>query len=340
MTAASDVTSPKFHGRIAQTLFWILLFVSLVPLLSMAGIAYLRARSLLHDQIFSQLSAVVQAQGQRLESDAATGQLLLTNALYEKDVTTTLDDILGEKGRNSQSFIADRNFIFDSLQSVNQPSPYYNQFLVVRPDGVIQIATHREWEGQKLPPSLQASWQAGKAITIASNDLQPFYEPQTLTLVSIIPYRNRDGATVATLIGFAESAIIQEMVKNAAFYASNQYFVSSQGQFYELNPYADIMNKLALMTPSDEQKEKFACHCSLHLAAISSNWLDGRSHSRKRVFPDQLALNLCGGVGHPVCHPDWPAALAGYSTFHPPTGEPVKNSAKLCQWNVGTARPG
>ena len=65
MTAASDVTSPKFHGRIAQTLFWILLFVSLVPLLSMAGIAYLRARSLLHDQIFSQLSAVVQAQGQK-----------------------------------------------------------------------------------------------------------------------------------------------------------------------------------------------------------------------------------------------------------------------------------
>ena len=255
MTAASDVTSPKFHGRIAQTLFWILLFVSLVPLLSMAGIAYLRARSLLHDQIFSQLSAVVQAQGQRLESDAATGQLLLTNALYEKDVTTTLDDILGEKGRNSQSFIADRNFIFDSLQSVNQPSPYYNQFLVVRPDGVIQIATHREWEGQNLPPSLQAAWQAGKAITIASNDLQPFYEPQTLTLVSIIPYRNRDGVTVATLVGFAESAIIQEMVKNAAFYASNQYFVSSQGQFYELNPYADIMNKLALMTPSDEQKD-------------------------------------------------------------------------------------
>ena len=64
MTAASDLTSPRFHGRIAQTLFWILLFVSLVPLLSMAGIAYLRARSLLRDQVFSQLSAVVQAQGQ------------------------------------------------------------------------------------------------------------------------------------------------------------------------------------------------------------------------------------------------------------------------------------
>jgi transcriptional regulator with GAF, ATPase, and Fis domain len=254
MTAASSVTSPKFHGRIAQTLFWILLFVSLVPLLSMEGIAYLRARSLLHDQIFGQLSAVVQAQGQRLESDAATGQLLLSNALYEKSVASSVEQILGEADRNSQSFITERNFIFNSLQSVNQPSPHYNQFAIIRPDGIVQIATHREWEGQKLPQSLQASWQTGKAITIADNDLQPLYDPQTLTLVSIIPYRNQDGATIATLIGFAESAIIQDMVKNAAFYTSNQYFVSPQGQFYALNPGADILNKLTLMTPSEKQK--------------------------------------------------------------------------------------
>jgi transcriptional regulator with GAF, ATPase, and Fis domain len=254
MTAASDVTSPRFHGRIAQTLFWVLLFVSLVPLLSMAGIAYLRARSLLHDQIFSQLAAVVQAQGQRLESEAATGQLLLTNALYEKDVASRIEKTLAEKDRNNPNFITDRNFIFDSLQSVNQPSPYFNQFLIVRPDGIIQIATHREWEGQSLPTGLQTIWQAGKAITIAANDLQPLYEPESLNLVTIIPYRNRDGATTATLIGIGESAILQDMVKNAAFYASNQYFVSSQGQFYALNPYADIMNKLALMAPSDQQK--------------------------------------------------------------------------------------
>jgi transcriptional regulator with GAF, ATPase, and Fis domain len=254
MTAASNVTSPRFHGRIAQTLFWVLLFVSLVPLLIMAGIAYLRARSLLHDQIFSQLAAVVQAQGQRLESEAATGQLLLSNALYEKDVASTVEKILLEEDRNHPSFISERNFIFDSLQTVNQPSPYYNQFLVVRPDGIIQIATHREWEGQKLPSSLQNFWQTGKAITIAANELQPFYEPESLNLVTMIPYRDRDGTTKATLIGFAESAIIQEMVKNAAFYASNQYFVSGQGQFYALNPYADIMNKLALMSPSEQQK--------------------------------------------------------------------------------------
>jgi transcriptional regulator with GAF, ATPase, and Fis domain len=254
MTAASSVTSPRFHSRIAQTLFWILLLVSLIPLLSMAGIAYLRARSLLHDQIFNQLAAVVQAQGQRLESEAATGQLLLSNALYEKDVAATVGKILLEEDRNSQSFISDRNFIFDNLQSVNQPSPYYNQFIVVRPDGIVQIATHREWEGQALPASLQSSWQAGKATTIAANDLQPFYGPDSLTLVTVIPYHNQNGANTATLIGFAESSIIQEMIKNAAFYASNQYFVSSQGQFYALNPYADIMNKLALMTPSEEQK--------------------------------------------------------------------------------------
>jgi transcriptional regulator with GAF, ATPase, and Fis domain len=254
MTAASSVTSPRFHGRIAQTLFWVLLFVSLVPLLLMAGIAYLRARSLLHDQIFSQLAAVVQAQGQRLESEASTGQLLLSNAFYEKDVASTVEKILVEEDRNNPGFISERNFIFDSLQTVNQPSPFFNQFLVVRPDGIIQIATHREWEGQKLPSNLQNAWQAGKAVSMAANELQPFYEPESLTLVTIIPYHNREGATTATLIGFAESAIIQDMVKNAAFYASNQYFISAQGQFYALNPYADIMNKLALMSPSEQQK--------------------------------------------------------------------------------------
>lgn len=254
MTAVSNATSPKFRGRIAQTLFWVLLLVSLVPLLVMAGIAYLRARSLLHDQIFSQLNAVVQAQGQRLESEAATGQLLLSNALYEKDVSSTIDKILVANNRSDPNFISERNLIFDNLQTVNQPSPYFNQFAVVRTDGIIQIATHREWEGQKLPSILQTSWKAGKGVTIATNQMQPFYDPESLLWVTMIPYRNRDGITTATLIGFAESAVIQEMVKDAAFYASNQYFVNSQGQFYTLNPYADIMNKLVLATPSEEQK--------------------------------------------------------------------------------------
>jgi transcriptional regulator with GAF, ATPase, and Fis domain len=254
MAAVSNATSPKFRGRIAQTLFWVLLLISLVPLLIMAGIAYLRARSLLHDQIFSQLAAVVQAQSQRLESEASTGQLLLSNAMYESDVSSTIEKLLEEKDRNDQNFITESNFVFDSLQTVNQPTPYFNQFAVVRPDGIIQIATHREWEGQALPSILHTSLQGGKAITIATNELQPFYEPESLLLVTMIPYRNRDGVTIATLFGFAESTVIQDMVKNAAFYASNQYFVNSQGQFYALNPYPDIVNKLVLMTPSEEQK--------------------------------------------------------------------------------------
>ena len=63
---SSAIPAPKrvFRGRLARTLLLILLALSLLPALAMGSIAYLRARSLVREQIFHLLSAASDSQSQ------------------------------------------------------------------------------------------------------------------------------------------------------------------------------------------------------------------------------------------------------------------------------------
>lgn len=253
MTSANPAPGRQFQGRLARTLLLTLLLLSMVPLLLMSGIAYLQARSLLSEQIHTLLGAVAEAQSRRLLDQVQTGQLRLSVAAANPEVAAALAQLISLDDRTDPAFQDARRDIFESLQTINQPTPIYNQFLVVFSDGEVHAATTRSWEGQRLSAVLDFASRQPDSTAVFG--LDPLLKDQ-FVILSAVPYRaEEDGARPAVLVAIAESPAVQGLVENVLFFSTNQYFVTPGGQFVGLNPYPNSFEKLTVFQPGELQRE-------------------------------------------------------------------------------------
>ena len=240
----------QFRGRLARNTLLILLLLTLVPMLIMGGAAYLRTRGLLREQVFSLITTVSQIQGDRISREIATGRQLLARSIVDTDINQSLHAALQITDRSQPEYIGARNQFFDQLQIVNQPKPYFNQFIVVTDKGIIQLSTNRNWEGLRLG-STSESTQAKQAGSRIAFDFSPLYD-QNLIILTSIPYLNSSGELVATIIGISEPTIVRDLMSRAAFFTQNNYFVPSKGVYIGINPYPDSFDKLIRYDPSSE----------------------------------------------------------------------------------------
>ena len=114
---SSAIPAPKrvFRGRLARTLLLILLVLFLLPALAMGSMAYLRARSLLREQIFHLLSAATDSQSQQISQRVNTGYMLLSRDAANPHLIEAMEAGLKQENQNDPAFNASRKAIFDNL---------------------------------------------------------------------------------------------------------------------------------------------------------------------------------------------------------------------------------
>jgi HAMP domain-containing protein len=251
MPGGNAPANQRFHGRLARNTLAILLLLTLLPLLALGSATYLRTRGLLRDQIFSLLATVSQVQGDRISREVATGRQLLARAMADADVNQAMHMALEIDDRSSPEYLAARNQFFDQLKIVNQPKPYFSQFLVVNTAGEIQIATNRDWEGLKPTTLSRAASGNKQAESRIVYGLNPLYD-QSLLILTSIPYLSPSGEALATIVGISEPNVIRDLMDRAVFFTQNSYIVPSKDTFIGINPYSDSFDKLIRYDPSQE----------------------------------------------------------------------------------------
>lgn len=291
MSSAPPVSRRHFRSRLARTMLFILLLLSMGPLLLMGSMTYLRARSLLRDQAFALLGEVARAQGQRLSAEISTGQLLLARLLAPN--TRLAEEIIAAallEGPADPAFTPTRQALLNNLQSVNQPRPFFNQFILLRQDGRVLYSSRLEWEGiilhpvqtqmENFPtraapptgPTLDAldrptSWAAyidelGLPIPQAPG-ASSANGSSAFVFITAVPVLDKTGQKVATVLGIAESPVLQDLIKKTTFYATNHYLIAKDGRFIGLNPYPNSYDKLTFLQPGSQ-------HSTLLLNALRS----------------------------------------------------------------------
>jgi transcriptional regulator with GAF, ATPase, and Fis domain len=252
---SSAIQAPKrvFRGHLARTLLLILLVLSLLPALAMGGMAYLRARSLLREQIFHLLAAANDAQSQQISQSVNTGYLLLSRETTKPYLIEALETGLEQENQNDPAFNSARQAILDELQVINQPTPFFNQFIILKPDGRIHMASKREWEGKTLSGSPYLDKLRGQQNSLAVYSPTPLYT-DSFVILTAVPYLDKNGNPAATILGIAESPTISDLIDKVAFFSTNQYFVTSDGEFIGANPLPNSFEKLASFSPSGDQK--------------------------------------------------------------------------------------
>ena len=220
----------------------------------MAVAAYASARTLLQNQAVAQMQALITQRIKDVELSLKVKSIRLDRMANRADLAATIEQAL-RADRQSTQFSSTRTALlseFDAL-NVEESAATFSQFLLLTPDGTIQIASNSAWEGLSLGETLGAENLADsepKSLTIF--DLDPLYRDQ-LVLLTLQPYASSGGQVLGVIVGITEPQTLANVLQplTSLFPSGEAYFVTASGQLVGVDPYT---GELTLLVPSGPQQ--------------------------------------------------------------------------------------
>lgn len=255
MSQAIPAAQRKFSGKLARTMLWILLPLSIIPLLILGWVAYLQARSTVTSQIETTFQNAEQHQTEQLDLWITEREHGLTDFPLQIAVTNAIQTLNKAEGLTQAEYSAARATILGSLAYINQRQQLFNQFLVVSPEGKVIVASRSEEEGIDLSDFPYYAELSEEQLSLLVNAPEPFSD--AIAVISIAPFYDNDGNLLAILWGITEHTLIEEFLTEINFLNSRMYFVTSHGEFLRVSDTANAAMPTSMIQPNQEQVALF-----------------------------------------------------------------------------------
>lgn len=247
--------TPARRTSLAATLALTLFSFTLIPVGLMTGASYLRARALLREQVLSQMQAQLTTQIRQADLAIKTKEIRLDRLVRGPNFASEMEVAL-HANQGSNEFKALREDFSAQVRALNPEAgkATFNQYFLMRPDGVIRMASNPAWEGLSLKgTALFETLNDADYESFAAYDFAPFY-PGQLILVTISQYKTPTGSRLGTLVGITESQGLQDILQGliSTMPNSDAYFITADGAFVGADPYT---NQLTVFKPSDSQNK-------------------------------------------------------------------------------------
>lgn len=253
-TPVPDSDQRRFRGSLAGTLVRTLLIFTFIPLILMAGAAYLRARALLREQVIEQSQSLINTQLASVDRTVKTKEIRLDRLIHQAGYRIAIELALHANPQNSayQSIRSDVLAGFSALNGEDS-TPTFNQFLLLDPDGVVKVASRPEWEGTALADTTNFEQVIPGNRSKTLFGFEPFYSDQ-LVMVTFVDYETPTGSKLGTLVGITESQEIQKILQSLMDLSplAEAYFIVPPDQFISSDAYT---GELTLVEISESQKE-------------------------------------------------------------------------------------
>ncbi len=249
----SEPRIPAHQTSLARSLIRTLMIFTFIPLTLMAAGAYVRARTLLREQVVGQMQAQLTVQLDELDRMIKIKNIRLDRLLYRPDTATHLETAL-QADPQSEEFKQARQELAEQMRAINPEvgKAVLNQYFLMKPDGLIRIASNPAWEGSSLQSSpLFEALSNSEGQTLAVYDLEPLY-PRQLILITVVQYRTAGGNRLGTLAGITEPQSVQELQELLSLNPSaDTYIVTRSGTFIGIDPYT---HELTAFEPAESQR--------------------------------------------------------------------------------------
>jgi GAF domain-containing protein/HAMP domain-containing protein len=259
MALSQQTTLPKddrtagYEGGLARSLVRTLLIFTFIPLIIMAGGAYLRSRTLLREQVVGQMQAQLNSQLSQLDSTVKTKEIRLDRLARGTRRAAEIEAAV-RAGQGSLAFERLRDQLAAELRSVDAVTgrATFNQFFFAANDGTLRMASRPDWEkvsirGSTFYPALTISDRESFLLY----DLVPLY-PKQLVLATVSKVTATSGDQLGILVGITEAPDLQDTLTGlmALNPDSAAFFITENGTIVGRDAYTD---QLAVITLPDAQ---------------------------------------------------------------------------------------
>lgn len=245
-----------YQGGLSRSLVRTLMIFTFIPLTLMAGAAFLRSRTLLREQVITQTQGLMAAQIQQMDLNVKTKNIRLDRIIRLPNIANQIESAL-KTDPQSADFTSVQGDFVQELRALNfvEGKSTFNDFILMKPDGTVLIASEPAWVGTSLKSSPAFNtFLTGNDQSFVLYNLGSLY-PNQMVLATIVPYLNPGGALSATLIGFTETHDLQDNLQSISnlYPSSKAYFIIPAVQskiFVGIDPYK---NQLNVFQPSNLQ---------------------------------------------------------------------------------------
>ncbi len=245
-----------YQGGLSRSLVRTLMIFTFIPLTLMAGAAFLRSRALLREQVVNQTQSLMTAQIQQMNSDVKTKNIRLDRIVRLPVIANLINTALTTNPKNTGFETIQGNFVRQvSALNIAGDKPTFNDFMLMKADGTVLIASNPAWQGVSLKGSTAyTSLLTDNDQSYVLYNIASLY-PGQMVLATIAPYPNSGGKPTAALVGFTETQDLQDNLQSISniYPSSNAYFILPAGQsktFIDIDPYK---NQFGVFQPSNAQ---------------------------------------------------------------------------------------
>ncbi|GAB4541078.1 MAG: hypothetical protein Fur002_08880 [Anaerolineales bacterium] len=213
-TPTLDLTQKRFKGSLAGTLVRTLLIFTFIPFAIMAGAAYVRARTLLREQAVVQYQSLLTAQVGVIEQETLNKETQLKGMAENADFRRLVELGLHANALRPLEFDQIRSGLLLKFEDLNnQPeAPSFNNLLILDSKGNVKISNTSRWQGKAIDIDLfSGALDAGYSSSILYG-LPPLYE-NSLTLITVIPYRTERGSLLGYIAATTEGTNLQRLTQ-------------------------------------------------------------------------------------------------------------------------------
>jgi GAF domain-containing protein/HAMP domain-containing protein len=231
------------------------LVFSFIPLVMMAGAAYLRARTLMREQAIEQTNTVVRAQLGTINKEIQDKQAVLEH-LVAGDANQILIELALHANKQSREFGEISTSMVKEFIGLNEggSSPAFDHFVLMDSRGLIRIATRPEWQGLIIPEYAfinESGYEGGTHLLFG---FPPLYQ-ELPVLITFREYTTSRGSILGVVVGITESKGLSELVNplQAINPSGSTYFLLPSGHFLAME---EGTEGLISIDPSNDTRDE------------------------------------------------------------------------------------
>ncbi|HVN52824.1 MAG TPA: GAF domain-containing protein [Anaerolineaceae bacterium] len=241
------------RGGLSRTILIILLSVSILPVLFMSGVTYYRARVLMRDQVVSQLQSIVSLQGKQVEDGITARQDALNDLASTGGTKKAIQTVLTQKPGTAE-YQTDRGNLSLAMDGLllNRTQPFFNQIVLLDPNGSVILSTETKWEGQNYGKAAWLKDHLGRDHSAVIFAPTPVYANQ-LVVITLKTIPVGSSSKTATLVGFSAGNFFHNSLAAADAFnpSARAFFYLSDGQAIGYHPNRTGLTELPI-SPEQE----------------------------------------------------------------------------------------
>ncbi|MBC8503395.1 MAG: GAF domain-containing protein [Anaerolineales bacterium] len=242
----------RFRGRIQRRFLLVMIPLAMLPLLIIGSIIYVRARTLLVDQIHEQVDSYLRVVTADVDNWLNTAQIRVEATLRQASMNEALAEILALENKESFAYATARQTILNNLTALNSErvSVNFSEFLIISSSGEVLISTQPIWEGFYLTDSPFSKIYYEKPGTFIDYALAPLSNDQIMIFVHV-PFQGSEN-TRGYIVGLLSNNQLLDFLTSSVNFLpdANNYVILEDEIFLGLD---FRLKELAVLSPTQSQ---------------------------------------------------------------------------------------